>query len=197
MKTLYTKILAVQKAMKPIEKDATNPHFKNRYFDINSLLAALKPELNEAGLVVLQNLSNVNGAPALDTVVAEAETGESMSSTVLLPTNPDPQKMGAVISYFRRYALTSMFLLEGEDDDGNSARKVEARSAAPAKPSVSQEDKDRSAIVSNLLKLGHVCKTKEEYSAKCKELTGLNLVPACYGEILGRLNVIIQEKQPA
>jgi hypothetical protein len=39
----------------------------------------------------------------------------------VLPENSDPQKMGSTITYFRRYALQSLFLLQAEDDDGHSA----------------------------------------------------------------------------
>ena len=39
----------------------------------------------------------------------------------------DPQKMGSAITYYRRYALQSLFLLRAEDDDANS-------SSQPSKP---------------------------------------------------------------
>lgn len=45
------------------------------------------------------------------------------------PVTPsdDPQKMGAAITYFRRYALTSLFLIEGEEDN-------DLQDKPPAKP---------------------------------------------------------------
>lgn len=121
MKNLYLKLLNIQTKVEAIKKNSVNPFFKSNYFDINQLLSELKPLLNEEKLVVIQPLSNINGKPALETLVADAESGEEYRLTTSLPENPDPQKMGAIITYYRRYALQSLFLLQSEDDDGNSA----------------------------------------------------------------------------
>lgn len=118
MKNLLAKMLAVQKDMKPIEKTDDNPFFKSKYFSIDTVISELKPILNKHGLVVTQPLS----LEGLTTQVSDPESGESMSWTTPLPQNPDPQKQGAIITYFRRYSLVSLFMLQGEnDDDGNSA----------------------------------------------------------------------------
>ena len=121
MKNLYKKLLNIQKEVGAITKDSTNPFFKSQYFDINGLLSELKPLLNKHGLVVLQPLTEVNGRLALKTVIVD-DSGETYESTTVLPENPDPQKMGSAITYFRRYSLQSLFLLQAEDDDGNSAK---------------------------------------------------------------------------
>lgn len=68
---------------------------------------------------------------------------------------------------------------------------------AIAQPKVSKEDKDKAAIVTAMLKLGVICKTKDDYATKAQELTSLELVPANYGEILSRLNTLVQDMQPA
>lgn len=129
MKSLFAKMLAVQKALKPIPKDETNPHFNSKYYDIDGVVAQLRPALNKAGLVVMQ--------PILDgkivTTVCDPESGEEKFWMFDLPATQDIQKLGAAISYMRRYALVSLFLLEGEDTDGNG---VSAPASAPAgKPS--------------------------------------------------------------
>jgi hypothetical protein len=117
MKNLLTKLLLVQKDIKPIEKDSINPHFKSKYFDINSLIAELKPILSKHGLVVLQPL----GQGTITTYIFDSESGEEMHWDTKLPDTQDPQKMGAMVSYLRRYSLTSLFVLEGEEDnDGNT-----------------------------------------------------------------------------
>lgn len=122
MKGLYTKILAVQSDLKTVPKGQDNPYFKSKYFDVNDVIHAIRPLLSKHGLVVIQPLSYLEGKQHLVTVVADPETGESMQFTTPLPENADPQKMGAAITYFRRYALTSLFLIQGdEDDDGNTA----------------------------------------------------------------------------
>jgi hypothetical protein len=125
MKNLLTKILAVQADLQPVAKDLTNPYFKSRYFDVNSVIDELRPLLCLKKLVVIQPLTSENGAICLTTIVADPESGESMEFKTPLPDNPDPQKQGSIVTYFRRYALVSLFLMQGElDDDGNSAAKT-------------------------------------------------------------------------
>jgi len=121
MKNLYKKLLNVQKEVGAITKDSTNPFFHSQYFDINGLLAELKPLLSKQGLVVLQPLTNENGKLSLTTIIIDEESGERMESTTILPENPDPQKMGSAITYFRRYSLQSFFLLQAADDDAEKA----------------------------------------------------------------------------
>lgn len=133
MKNLYKKLLEVQREIKAIEKDSVNPHFKNRYFDINTLIAEIKPILSRHGVILMQPLhTSPDGKRSISTNLIEAESGEMMHWSITLPEVEDPQKFGAAITYFRRYALTSLLLLEAEDDDGNSTSKPVP--AAPATP---------------------------------------------------------------
>jgi len=116
--TIYEKLLEVQKEIGAIKKDSTNPFFKSKYFDINSLLAEVKPVLNKHGLLLLQALDN----GSLTTVIVEASTGDKISYGTAIPMGTDAQKAGSVITYFRRYALTSLLALEAEDDDAQSTK---------------------------------------------------------------------------
>jgi len=123
MKELATKLLAIQKEIQPIEKEATNPFYSSKYFDVNAVIAALRPLLNKHGVVVMQPLTNANGKAAIATYLVDAETGqEKMFEPVPLPDGLDAQKMGAAVTYLRRYSLASVFLLEAVDDDGESLR---------------------------------------------------------------------------
>lgn len=122
MQKLAAKLLEVQKEVGAIKKDATNPFFKSKYADINSFIDVVKPILNKHGVVLLQPLGCKDGAsPLLFTILIDAETGEEFSYFTNIPSNPDPQKQGSIITYFRRYALQSMLFLQAEDDDGNVA----------------------------------------------------------------------------
>ena len=118
----YTKLLEVQKKLKPIIKDATNPFFKSKYADINSVLAEVRPILTECGVVVMQPTRvSTDGRNVLMTYLVNAETGEQLGeASMLLPDIQDVQKLGAAITYLRRYELVSILALEQEDDDGNS-----------------------------------------------------------------------------
>lgn len=131
------KLLEIQKEIGGIKKDSTNPFYKSKYFDINSLLEQVKPILNKHGVILLQGLTNINGKLALETSLISVEKSGTVSTwadlvrTICpLPDIQDPQKIGSAITYFRRYALQSLLALEAEDDDGNVASntvKVKAK----------------------------------------------------------------------
>jgi len=125
---IYQKLQAVQDEIGVMKKDKTNPFFKSNYFDINTLLTELKPLLKKHKLLVMQPLGEKMGKAMLCTIVIDSECPDEardvsriLEGQVILPENPDPQKMGSIITYFRRYALQSMFLLQAEDDDANKA----------------------------------------------------------------------------
>jgi len=147
-KTLRQKLLAVQNEVGAIRKDKNNPFFNKPYFDINSLLAELKPVLHENKLVLIQPLSVLeDGTQVLTTSLLDTDSDDEISHSVIIPEAPktketgttkdggayekiiyDVQKAGSAITYYRRYALQTMFALESEDDDGNAAaaKKVQA-----------------------------------------------------------------------
>jgi len=125
------RIYEIQAKLKAIKKDSENPHFKNKYFDINSLIAELKPLLIEQKLMVLQPISHLEGKPAIKTIIYDSEGKTVIEDITPLPDNIEPQKMGSAITYYRRYCLVSLLFLEAEDDDGNSTAKPQARQAQP------------------------------------------------------------------
>lgn len=123
MKNLALKLLAFQKEVGAIPKNEENPFFKSKYADINTYIEVVKPILSKHGLVLLQPLTGTSNSNqfgnALRTQIIDSESGEEISEWTPLPHNPDPQKMGAIITYFRRYAIQSMLCLQAEDTDGN------------------------------------------------------------------------------
>jgi hypothetical protein len=135
MKNLLKKMLEIQKELKPIEKTETNPYYKSKYFDINAVIALLKPLLNKHGVVVTQPLIG----KTLVTRVYDVESEEMIESVVELPEQTDPQKHGALQTYFRRYALTNIFMLEAEDDDGNAAVPVKVNVQTSSKAAVAPQ----------------------------------------------------------
>lgn len=133
MKALYQKLLLIQNELGAIKKEADNPFFKSKYFDINALIEHIKPYLEKHKLVLIQPLSNVGPSGAIKTILFDTESGESIEEVTPLTHNDDPQKMGSAITYFRRYAIQSLFLLEAEDDDGNSAKPAAKQGYTPLK----------------------------------------------------------------
>jgi len=133
--SIHQKLFDLQQKIEAIKKDSVNPHFKSKYFDINGIIAALKPHLKEVGLVIIQPVQYENGRNVLKTIIADAAGAESMESTIALPECAKPQDFGSAITYFRRYALQSLLLLEAEDDDGNLASQAPvAKKSVPTAP---------------------------------------------------------------
>jgi hypothetical protein len=117
------KILKLQTEIGVLSKTETNPFFKSKYMDINGLLAQLLPLLSKHNLCVTQPLCEVAGKPCLLTEVYDVENNQSITKGFMpLPDLQDPQKMGSAITYYRRYALQSLFLLQAQDDDGEGAK---------------------------------------------------------------------------
>lgn len=130
-RTLFDRLLAAQKKIGVISKDKVNPYFNSKYTDINALIAMIKPIINEEGLLILQPLSNVNGRPAVSTIIMYGS--EKIESTFTIPDLDNPQKVGGAVTYIRRYMLMSLLCGEAEDDDGNAASQPSAPTKAQPK----------------------------------------------------------------
>jgi hypothetical protein len=102
-----------------VKKNAKNDHFKNKYADLTSIIETINPILQECGILVTQHPNE----DVLVTTVYHAESGEFMQSEQVLRMKDlnNPQQQGSAITYARRYALASIFNLNQEDDDANSA----------------------------------------------------------------------------
>jgi hypothetical protein len=124
-----------QKDAPPIHLDSTNPHFRSRFASLPSVVEAIRPALNKHGLVYMQFPTNLDGAPALETMLIHAESGEDIAAVMpLVLTKNDPQGYGSALTYARRYALLSILGLVGdEDDDANKATSVASRDEVPAR----------------------------------------------------------------
>lgn len=121
--SIYKKLFEAKKEIGKISKDSTNPFFKSKYFDINSLLEHVEPILQKNGLLLLQPIDD----GMLKTQIFDIEEGRTsiLQSVMVLPNIQDPQKLGSAITYYRRYTLQSLLGLQAEDDDGNKAVKAQ------------------------------------------------------------------------
>jgi hypothetical protein len=115
-------LLAAQKQIKFAAKDAKNPAFRSTYADLPSVIDAIKPALNEAGIVFVQTMSpSESGFLAITTRLMH-ESGEWIEDTATIPLQKnDPQGYGSAVTYGRRYGLAAITGLYQDDDDGNAA----------------------------------------------------------------------------
>jgi hypothetical protein len=127
---IYQKLHLAKQSMGKVIKNATNPHLKRNYADINSIIDTVEPILLDHGLLLIQ--------PIIDekvcTIIVDVETGDKIDCYLTLPPITDAQKLGGAITYFRRYTLVSLLSLQAVDDDGHEASR-----APKAKPTLDAE----------------------------------------------------------
>ena len=122
MKNLAIALVKAQLEMTTPKKGSVNPFYKNKYADLNDVLAAVVPALNNNGIVLLQPLVNIDGKNFVKTVLMHesGETFESLAEIFCAKQN-DAQAYGSGISYARRYSLSSICGIGSEDDDAQKA----------------------------------------------------------------------------
>lgn len=143
-----TKLMAalhrVQGQVDGVAKDSANPHFRNRYASLEAVIDAIREPCNEAGLVVMQAPGELaDGALHVTTMIAHAESGEWLRSTIHVPVpKNDPQGAGSAQSYGQRYSLMALFCLPAVDDDGNAAlqRSVQRQEPRPVSPPAQRQE---------------------------------------------------------
>jgi hypothetical protein len=126
--TLYMKLHRAKMHIGKVVKNATNPHFKRSYADINALLETVEPILHENGLILLQPIHD----NILLTQIIDIDSGQKVESWLTLPLIQDPQKMISATTYYRRATLQALLSLQAVDDDGNSIK-------VSSKPTVTDE----------------------------------------------------------
>ena len=112
--SLFKKIQRIQAELS-VKKDGKNPFYKSEYITLDNLMDKLQPLLDKEGIMVF----NVNIAWWVRTIVTDLD--ETISSEFSIWWLVDPQALWKVITYWRRYNLTSIFnVLADEDDDAQS-----------------------------------------------------------------------------
>jgi hypothetical protein len=113
-----------QGAMKPANRDKTNPFFKSKYADLASVWEAIRKPLADNGLAITQAITETTAASiTVETRLLHA-SGEYITSVMSMPTGKgDIQALGSAISYGRRYALSALVgVVSDEEDDGEAAK---------------------------------------------------------------------------
>jgi ERF superfamily protein len=142
MNTEFVKALAqFQGAVGNITRDASGMvgHRSYNYSTLGQIMSVIRSPLSEAGLAVVQVFDDQR----LTTKLLHAG-GEIVSSMTLNLQGLSPQQAGAVISYFRRYQLSSLLCLATEEDtdaadigepvNGKASKLASTFSMAPPPP---------------------------------------------------------------
>ena len=159
-------LLKAQMAITFASKDAKNPHFKSTYADLESVIDAIKPALNQNGIMFIQSFSPSETGKLNLTTRLIHESGEWIEDELTMPLQKnDAQGYGSAATYSRRYALAAITGLYQADDDGTEAVKPQPVKKEPLL-SVDQLTAIRDAANEAKLTVDAICKT-----AKVKDLS--------------------------
>lgn len=133
---LYKALAGFHKHFTTVEKDAENPFHESSYASLSQILNVIRPILNEQGLVLVQ--LPINGMEkhsiCIKTRLIHVETGQFLESNSisLVPPKLEAQGYGSLMTYLKRYQITSLLGLSfSEDDTDASDLMVEEEETKP------------------------------------------------------------------
>ena len=173
IKSIAPALVQAQKGITFASKDGVNPHFKNKYASLSSVIDAVKPALNDAGIVFLQTPTPSEDNKLHLTTRLIHSSGEWIEDTATCPlSKQDPQGYGSALTYLRRYSLASIVGLYQDDDDAQSA-------SMPAKASV-----DHSKLANYILGLESANSMNELQTSYLKALAEFKDYPQAVNELV-------------
>ena len=127
-----------------VHKDAKNPFYKTNYASLAQVWETVRPALTANGLSVVQLPSQDASGYYVESMLIHSSGQWIKCRTYMKPVKDDPQGIGSLISYARRYALQSLVMVCPDDDDGEmamgrstsvpQARTIPPKVIAPATP---------------------------------------------------------------
>jgi ERF superfamily len=109
----------------PRNKEVKTGSYSFSYAPLDTILAACRPVLAKHQLALVQLLEHNGNGPAIRTELRHA-SGGVIGASFPLPGDPQsPQQLGSLLTYMRRYAISALLGIAGdEDDDGQQAAHV-------------------------------------------------------------------------
>ena len=118
---LASALAKAQSEIGSVKKDAANPYFRSVYSTLANVWETVKPALTKQGLSVVQMPGSDERGYYVQTQLMHSSGQWIRSTTYMKPAKEDPQGIGSLISYARRYALQAMVMACPDDDDGEAA----------------------------------------------------------------------------
>jgi len=97
--------------------------YDNEYADLGEIIKAVQPALNKNGIAISHEFGISQDHKILYVITNLIhESGERISNKIGMPIiKNDPHQIGSLITYGRRYGLSSIISLGQYDDDGTGA----------------------------------------------------------------------------
>ena len=129
-------LLKTQQSLGPIGKDSSNPFTNSRYASLASVLESCRQSFRDNGILLIQRgVASSPGTVTVETRLIHAPSGEWIMGLTTIPVPEEEgrmnssQKIGACLSYGRRYGLMSLLGMAAVDDDTDAEFRVSAQTA--------------------------------------------------------------------
>ena len=136
--------------MKTPHKDATKPHFRNRYASLKSCIKAIKPALNDNWFALIQAAGKDEQGHYIQTTFEHTSGGLFTSKFYMEPEKKGMQGLGSAATYAKRYGLLGLAGIEPDeeaDDDGNAADEPPAAPKPKPQPKKPDPEAEHDAAV--------------------------------------------------
>jgi prolyl-tRNA synthetase len=135
--SIYSSLLKAQKEIQHAHNDSKNPHFKSKYASLASVLDAVKPHLNNNGIIIIQSPS-VDAPEYLKTTLIHAQTKEEIFSLVRINSSKqnDAHAYGSALTYAKRQGLMCLCAISSQDDDDDANKAVQPAKSTQVTKSV-------------------------------------------------------------
>lgn len=119
---LFTALAKAQDEMEIASKDSSNPFYKSKYADLQSVVGSSRPYLAKHGLSVIHLLQQNDQNTYMVTQLSHSSGQYIRSRVKLSPQKTDIQSLGSYITYMKRYCYAAIVgVVTGDDDDGEAA----------------------------------------------------------------------------
>jgi hypothetical protein len=123
LKDLAAALAKAQAEMQGAIKDSSNPFFKSKYADLESVWEAIRIPLTKNGLSVVQGTEYLPEAGTCVVTRLLHSSGQWIEGVLpIMAIKPEPQAMGSALTYSRRYALAAIAGVVQVDDDAEAAQ---------------------------------------------------------------------------
>lgn len=127
-KEIFAALTAAQGKLDNATKSSKNPHLRNSYADLTSVITCVRPVFAEHDLALVQSPEYDGERLVMATRIIH-KSGEWIEGIVPVIFGESKginimQALGSAISYSRRYGAMAMTSLGTEDNDGHSAAPV-------------------------------------------------------------------------
>jgi len=115
-------------------KDSDNPFFESKYANLDSYIDGSAQGLAENELAILQDCSGNDGRVCLATMIIHSSGEWIMSDPIeMTPADKKPTTYGSLVTYARRYSLSSMLGMGSKDDDDGAKASGQGTTNVTAK----------------------------------------------------------------